>query len=313
MRPAQLYRKLPAARRGLQPRLRAFVLASLILATLLGACTPPATPAPTSSPTPAATAAPTLPPTPTSPPLAARLNGFEITLAEYQAELALYQAALGKDLAPEDQQRVLDDLIDQALLAQDALTQGFDASEPTLARRRQALIDQLGSPQALAGWLAAHGLDDPTFDRLLRRAAAAAWMRDQIAASLPRRAEQIHARQVLLYSRAEAEQVLAELQGGADFTDLAGKYDPVTRGDLGWFPRGFLLDPALEAAIFALQAGEYTGVIETAAGFHLVLVLERDPARPLDPQARLRLQVLAVQNWLEQRRQASQVEIFVDP
>lgn len=286
----------------------ALVLGVLLLAGCRMAATaspPPASPQPTVSPT------VTPPPTATPPPLAARVNGYPITLAEYQVELALYQAALGKELATEERQRVLDDLIDQALLAQDAIMQGFDASEAALQERMAQLSAQLGGAAALAAWQAAHGFDDETFARALRRSMAAAWMRDQIARSVPRTAEQIHARQILLYSREEAERVLAELATGADFTALAEKYDPVTRGDLGWFPRGFLLDPQLEEAAFALQPGQYSPILQTVAGYHILLVLERDPQRPLDPQALLKLQRQAVQTWLEQRRQTSQIEIYL--
>ena len=47
-----------------------------------------------------------VPPSPTTAPLAASVNGVGITLEEYQSELALYQAALGTELTPEDEQRV---------------------------------------------------------------------------------------------------------------------------------------------------------------------------------------------------------------
>jgi hypothetical protein len=62
-----------------------------------------------------------VPPSATPQPLAARVNGEEITLEQYQAELARYQVEVGTELATEDQQKVLDDLIDQILLAQGAV------------------------------------------------------------------------------------------------------------------------------------------------------------------------------------------------
>ncbi len=64
---------------------------------------------------------------------------------------------------------------------------------------------------------------------------------------------------------------------------LASEADPVTRGDLGWFPRGYLLQPEVEEAAFSLQPGEVSQVIKSAIGFHLVQVIEKDPARPVDP------------------------------
>jgi parvulin-like peptidyl-prolyl isomerase len=51
-------------------------------------------------------------------------------------------------------------------------------------------------------------------------------------------------------------------------------------------------------------------VIQTEAGFHILQVIERDPQRPLSPDARLALQTQALKDWLAARRQASQIEIL---
>jgi len=96
------------------------------------------------------------------------------------------------------------------------------------------------------------------------------------------------------------------LQGGAKFDDLAATYDPVTRGDLGWFPRGYLLEPAIEEAAFALQAGQFSGVIQTQVGFHIIFVIERGE-RALSPDALLAMQEKAVRDWLTARRAEAQI------
>jgi peptidyl-prolyl cis-trans isomerase C len=136
-------------------------------------------------------------------------------------------------------------------------------------------------------------------------------MRDQIAAGVPQATEQVHARQILVYNSDKAAEVTASLSAGGDFATLAAQYDPVTRGDLGWFPQGYLLDPDLEAAVFALQPGETSQVVQTSAGYHVLQVIERDPQHPLDPQARLILQEHAVRDWLAARREQSKIEIIL--
>jgi peptidyl-prolyl cis-trans isomerase C len=133
-------------------------------------------------------------------------------------------------------------------------------------------------------------------------------MRDQIAASVPTTAEQVHVKQILLYNSEEAQQALGYLQAGADFNDLAAQYDPVTKGELGWFPRGYLLEPALEEAAFALQPGQYSGVVQTQAGFHILYMVERSPDRPLSPDALLALQQRAISDWLAQQRSTSTIQ-----
>jgi parvulin-like peptidyl-prolyl isomerase len=246
-------------------------------------------------------------PSPTPQPLAARVNGSEISLAEYEAELALYGAASGTDPTPEEQQRVLEDLIDQTLLAQAANEQGFIVTEGLLGER----IEQMGGAQALTEWTDAHGYTEETFRLALARAIAAAWTRDQIVAAVPTTADQVHAIQILLYNVDEANEVYAQLQAGNDFNNLAIRYDPVTGGDLSWFPRGYLPDSNLEEVAFDLEPNTHSPVIETLAGFHILLVVERDPERELSPQALLVVQAQALEDWLEIRRGESNIEILL--
>lgn len=102
---------------------------------------------------------------------------------------------------------------------------------------------------------------------------------------------------------------MAKLQAGQAFGALASAADPVTNGELGWFPRGYLFYPELEEAVFKLQPGQYTPVIKTASGYHILYLIERDPQHPLDPQTRLILQEQALQDWLDEHRQQSTIEI----
>jgi len=244
-------------------------------------------------------------------PLAATVNGEAISLAEYQEELKRYQAVIGTELATVDQQRVLNELIDQLLLAQGAAQTGFHADEKAVQERINGLTSRLGGEQALIDWMTTNGYDETSFHQSLARSMAAAWMRDQIAAGVPQAVEQVHARQILLYNSEEADRVLAQLRSGSNFADLAAQYDPSAGGDLGWFPRGYLLDPKLDEAAFSLQPGEFSAVIQTAAGYHILQVVEREPNYPLEPQARLALQRQALADWIAARRSQSQIQVFV--
>ncbi len=257
-----------------------------------------------------------LPPSPTPVPLAAIVNGTPITLNELQAETARVQAAaaqLGMNLAPaEAQRRALEDLIDQTLLAQAAAEAGFDAQ----AAADQAWADlqaSLGSSQALTAYLAVLGFDEQGYRLWLARSLAAAWMRDRIADRVPRQAEQVHVQQILIYNEQEAQQVWQRLQNGADFAQLAAAYDPQTRGDLGWFPRGYLDEPALEEAAFQLEVGAFSQVIQTRMGYHILKVLAREAERPLSTQALQVLQQRVVAQWLQERRQQSTIRIEISP
>lgn len=285
-----------------------FTTKILALAFILSACALPTGPA-ADTPTPAFTSTPSLP-TATPVPGIATVNGEIIPLADYEAELARYksaQTALGLSVTDEDAaQAVLDDMIAQTLLAQGARAAGLSITESDLQSRVDALAQSLGGADQLSAWMSAHGYTEESFRASLRLAAEAAMMRDRIIADMPSTVEQVHARQILLYNADEANAVLAQLQSGATFENLAAFYDPITRGELGWFPRGYLLEPAIEEAAFALQPGGYSGVIQTQVGFHIIFVIER-AERSLSPDAALTLQEKAVRDWLTAKRAEAQI------
>ncbi len=194
--------------------------------------------APTASPSPVPT------PSETPIPMKVTVNGEGIPAAAFEAELTRYlqaQAGSGDTTSPEQaSQNVLDELIDSTLLAQGAAASGLIVDEATVQARMDNLAAQVGGAQALSAWESGHGYTEAEFRSALQREIAAAWMRDQIAASVPVNTGQVHVKQILLYNANDAQQALGYLESGWTFDDLAARYDPVAGGELGWFPRGYL-------------------------------------------------------------------------
>ncbi|MFH1446789.1 MAG: SurA N-terminal domain-containing protein, partial [Chloroflexota bacterium] len=201
------------------------------------------------SPTePGPTASPEIP-TATSEPLAALVNGMGIPLAFYEGEVARYKQAiesLGESLPSDAEVQiiVLNDLVDQTLLAQAAHEAGFEVSDELLAQKISGLAVEMGGEEILAIWQTEQGYDPAAFEAAMRLAIAGAWQRDQIIASIPDALEQVHAQQIFAYTSKGAQSALTSLNSGTDFNDLAWTYDPITGGELGWFPRGYLNVPA---------------------------------------------------------------------
>ena len=75
-----------------------------------------------------------------------------------------------------------------------------------------------------------------------------------------------------------AEQILIELEDGADFAELATKYSDDRGsarqgGDLGPTARGTLV-PEFEAAAYQLDTGEISPITETEFGFHIITLVK---------------------------------------
>ena len=289
--------------------IRIFLL--FIFALGLSACASFFSPEPTPTPTPTSTPEP---PTATPEPMALTVNGEGITVVEFNAEVQRYltsQTNLGRTISSQEaSETVKEDLTAQLLLAQAARDGGFTLDEAGLQARVEALAVQVGGPEALSKWQSEHGYSEPAFRSALKRAAESAWMRDKILAEVPSTAEQVHVQQILLYNQDTAQRFLTQLNGGADFDELALEADPLTRGDLGWVPRGYLLEPKIEEAAFNLTVGEHSDVIATDVGFHILRILERDPQRPLSPDAYLALQELALKTWINAQRQQAEI-VFI--
>jgi peptidyl-prolyl cis-trans isomerase C len=256
------------------------------------------------------------PPTATSIPMAAIVNGTGITLEEYNDELKRYLLTQG-DISSEDQLDaggiVLNDLITQVLLAQGADDNGFVLDEEIVQQRMNELVAAVGGEVAFENWLSENGYSQKDFLKVFERSIKDAWMRDLILADVPQSAEQVHVRQILLYNSDQADDVLVELDSGKDFATVAASYDPIAQGDLGWFPRNFLPHPAIEEAAFSLQPGEYSQVIETSVGFHIIQVVDKDPDRLLSPEARLIWQENALRDWVATQREQSDITILSQP
>ena len=97
-----------------------------------------------------------------------------------------------------------------------------------------------------------------------------------------------HAVHILVATEDEAKAIKTELDGGADFAELAKAKSTDTGsgangGDLGWFGTGAMVKP-FEDAVIAAKVGEVTAPVQSDFGWHLIKVMETRiaAAPPLD-------------------------------
>ncbi|WP_185983700.1 peptidylprolyl isomerase [Aureimonas mangrovi] len=202
----------------------------------------------------------------------ARVGTSEIT----ESDIAAAAADLGPQFGqlPPEQRRIaiLAALIDIRSLSLEAAEAGLD-QDPMVERRVAFLRDR-----ALHNaYFEREGVDAITDDELRAR------YEQEIAALEP--VEEIHARHILLETEEEAREVIAELDGGADFEAIATERsnDPGSGqqgGDLGFFRAGQMV-PAFEEAAFELEPGSYTEEpVETQFGWHVIQLVEKRESQP---------------------------------
>jgi peptidyl-prolyl cis-trans isomerase C len=114
---------------------------------------------------------------------------------------------------------------------------------------------------------------------------------DQFVAALPKQQE-VKARHILVEQEQEAKDIVAQLDGGADFSAIAKEKskDPGSGsqgGDVGYFVAGQMV-PEFSAAAFALEKGQYTKTpVKSQFGWHVIIADDkRDKAPPSLEEAR---------------------------
>jgi peptidyl-prolyl cis-trans isomerase C len=180
-----------------------------------------------------------------------------------------------------------------------------------LQSRVNALATNMGGADKLTAWETANGYTDDAFKIALKREIYSDWERDQIINSVPETTDQVHALQMLVQDQINAQGLLSQLKAGKDFATLAATIDPTTGGDLGWFPQGYLTQPDVETAAFALQPGQYSDIIKSDLGYHIIYVVARDANHPLSVDARRTLQEKKLTDWLQTAKTAAQIEVNV--
>ena len=219
------------------------------------------------------------------------VNGKAVPQQVFDAFLA-EQKAQGAPDSAEVKKAVKDELVRRELLTQEAVKKGLDKKAEVagqIALARQAVLIRA----AVADYLKTH----PITDEKLKKDY------DTIKSQLG--STEYKTRHVLVTKEGEAKDIIAKLDKGEKFADLAKvSNDPGSKdngGDLGWSAPNAYVPPFAEA-MKLLKKGEYTKTpVKTDFGFHVILL---EDSRPLTPppfeQVKPQLQQRAQQQMLEQ-------------
>lgn len=163
--------------------------------------------------------------------------------------------------------------------------------------------------------LAKYGLDNTYYREFFEIRLLREKLMEIITANVQPFEEQVRARHILVADEQAAKDIIARLQAGEDFAELARELSTdtgsaVQGGDLGWFGKGMMV-PEFEAAAYALEnPGDFTTEpVPSQFGYHIIQLIGRQE-RPLSASDLQKAKDAAFQEWLTSLREEYGVETF---
>jgi peptidyl-prolyl cis-trans isomerase C len=278
-----------------------------------GAAAPKAAPGGAAPPAPA-TAPQALPPE-KIPAVVAKVNGAPIAKGDL-LKIAEQIHTQMMPTAPETAdfyRRVLDQLVSNELLMQEAKASGITASDEEVNKQVAELKGRFPSPEKFQEELKKQGMTEA---ELVKQAREAFILQKLVETKVVndvkvsdqevktfydknpdklKRPERAHVRHILIHvdkgatpeakqkARAKAEDLLAKVKAGGDFAKLAQENsdDPGSKqrgGDLTWVAKGQTVPPFEKAAFALKKPNDLAPVVETEYGFHVIQLLEHQDA-----------------------------------
>ncbi|MBR7618848.1 peptidylprolyl isomerase [Phenylobacterium sp. 20VBR1] len=240
----------------------------------------------------------------------AKVDGRTVWSSDVKRE-AVAQGLIGEgeplDVSSDLFRRVMDEVVDQKLLASEALKRKLD-KDPAAQRRLAAARERI-----LGDMLVESTVSDAVNENAIR-----GLYQEQL--KLAKQSEELKARQIVLASLAEADAVKKLLATGASFEALAMERstDAATRfngGDLGYFTTD-VMPEAYDANLKIAKAGQIVGPFEVDGGWALVKVEDRRLEQPITLEA-ARPQIVRfltydqVRDLLEKLRARSKIQTLI--
>lgn len=241
----------------------------------------------------------------------ARVSGTEIYRSDVDLaaqEQNIVEEGISLPNTHEKYQTIIEELIDQRLLALDAQRQGLNTDREAKIRLAAARERILGNIR-----LERH-LRDTVNETSIQR------MYEE-QAKLAARGDEVRARHILVKEKSKADEIVKKLDAGEDFGALAMTHSidegsSERGGELGYFTQDMLND-RFTRPVFKAGKGERVGPIKSEFGWHIAEVLDRRPAPQPDFET-LRPKIVnfmtfdAIQDLLKDLRDTADVEIITE-
>lgn len=243
-------------------------------------------------------------------PVVAKVNGKDVLQSEVLAlrdEMAAQMPQIMSVPVERLLPRLTQQAVDNRILADAAKAAGME-NDPEVKEQLAMIRDELIKRAYMS-----REIEKQLTDEEVRKV-----YDQQVAAFVPDK--EIHARHILLKTEEEAKAVIAKLDGGADFAELAKSESTgpsgANGGDLGFFTKDAMVPEFAEAA-FAMEPGQVSKEpVQTQFGWHVIKVEEsRDTKAPSFDESKeaLRQQMAqaAMIDVMDGLRKKAKIEILV--
>lgn len=231
------------------------------------------------------------------------VNGKAIPSARAEVLIA-NQVAQGQARTPELDNAVREELVRREILAQEATKKGVDKKTDV-----QAQVELARQGVLIGAYLNDYARNVKVSDADVQKEY------DNIKSALGDK--EYKARHILVEGEGEAKDIIARLQKGEKFEDLAkASKDPGSKdrgGELGWANKASYV-PEFSAAMAKLEKGRYTtSPVKTNFGWHVILLedtreLKAPAMDEVKPQIVQRLRQMAVEKHILDLRNKAKVE-----
>lgn len=268
--------------------------------------------------------------------IVATVNGDPITLAEFRERFARAGFKLDQGIALEVKEDFLNRLIERKMMLREAQRRRIKIGRPEINKRIEALRTE--NDKDVKEVLSEQGIDfekwksDIWEDMMVERLLAREVSRHVSVSSIEvkryyqanpqefQKPDQVHARQIVVSTEAEAQKVMEILQSGVDFAAVARTKSTAPEaergGDLGYFAMGDM--PNEFNVVFGLSKGEISGIVKSPYGFHIFKLEDKRRAgtisldeayKEIAEKLRREKEDMQYKRWLQELRSRTKFEV----
>ncbi|MCC5911234.1 MAG: SurA N-terminal domain-containing protein [Clostridiaceae bacterium] len=238
------------------------------------------------------------------------VNGNNVSMEEFTKTLALqrmnYESQFGEDIFTQDtgsgmslldsvKQGIVEKLILEELLIREAEKNNITVTEEEIEEAYKPYLDFKEQNEEFKQFAEENDMNEAYIKQQIKKDILSVKYRDFFIEELGIdeaaarnfyeenmeffQIDEVSARHILVRNNPEkAKEILAQINNEGDFNTLADEYLAAGDGaiiveELGRFGRGRMV-PEFENAVFSMEAGEVSGIVETQFGHHIVLVQE---------------------------------------